>query len=123
MAYTPTTWAKGDVVTSEKLNKLEGGTSAATTLVVNAETDSQTSVTALDQTAGDIFAAAQAGGVVVKTVTGEDLADVAALLLASVTADGYQFVVMGSSENATFYAATADDYPTDEAPASGGGDS
>lgn len=29
MAYTPTEWKKGDVVTSEKLNKLEGGVAGA----------------------------------------------------------------------------------------------
>lgn len=29
MSYTPTTWSKGDVVTSAKLNKLEQGVAAA----------------------------------------------------------------------------------------------
>ena len=29
MSYTPTTWATGDVITAEKLNKLEGGVANA----------------------------------------------------------------------------------------------
>ena len=35
MAYTPTSWSSGDVVTSEKLNKIEDGIENATMVVVN----------------------------------------------------------------------------------------
>lgn len=34
MAYTPTVWAKGDVITAEKLNKAEQGISSTNPLVI-----------------------------------------------------------------------------------------
>lgn len=37
MAYTPTEWATGDVITAEKLNKAENGIAAATTVVCQVE--------------------------------------------------------------------------------------
>lgn len=41
MSYTPTNWQSGDIVTSEKLNKLENGVAGAggVVLVVNTTTD------------------------------------------------------------------------------------
>lgn len=60
MAYEPTTWKTGDVVTSAKLNKLEQGVTAAGGLVVTmtvtfGETDPERAV--LDKTAGEIISA------------------------------------------------------------------
>lgn len=37
MAYTPTVWATGDVITAEKLNKAEQGIADATTIICQVE--------------------------------------------------------------------------------------
>lgn len=60
MAYEPTNWRTGDVVTSAKLNKLEQGVAAGGGLIVNmtvtwGETDPESVV--LDKTAGEIISA------------------------------------------------------------------
>ena len=40
MSYIPTTWKSGDVVTSEKLNKLENGVAGGGVLIVNVDDNS-----------------------------------------------------------------------------------
>lgn len=60
MAYEPTTWKAGDVVTSAKLNKLERAVASSGPLVVTmtvtwGETDPERIV--LDKTAGEIISA------------------------------------------------------------------
>ena len=54
MAYEPTEWKSGDVVTSAKLNKIEGGISSGGVLVITADPDTDT----LDHTWQDIHDAA-----------------------------------------------------------------
>lgn len=60
MAYTPTTWKSGDVVTSAKLNKLEQGV-ASTVFVVTLSHDEETSTYSTDKPYADILAAYEAG--------------------------------------------------------------
>ena len=64
MSYTPTNWANGDVITTEKLNKIESGIVAANSgggvLVVNDVNGT------LDKTAGEIMAAAETTGAIIK---------------------------------------------------------
>lgn len=60
MAYTPTTWKSGDVVTSAKLNKLEQGV-ASTVFVVTLSYDEETSTYSTDKPYADILAAYEAG--------------------------------------------------------------
>ena len=65
MSYTPTEWKSGDVVTSQKLNKLEEGVANAGgggLLLICAEQDEQTMV--LNYTFGEIKAAVRAGGAI-----------------------------------------------------------
>lgn len=63
MAYEPTEWKSGDVVTSAKLNKLEQGVAnAGGGLVVNA-TEIE-GVLTLDKTYNEIKAVIQQGGMV-----------------------------------------------------------
>jgi len=67
MSYTPTEWNNGDVITAEKLNKLENGVAAGGSgggvLVVNiTESDG---VYTTDKTAGEIKAAFESGTPVV----------------------------------------------------------
>lgn len=60
MAYVPTEWATGDVITAEKLNKAEGGIAAASAFVCTIEFESATEAT-IDQDYDDIVAAIRAG--------------------------------------------------------------
>ena len=52
MAYTPTEWRTGDVITAEKLNKLENGISDNSSVNVVFITDTSGS---LDKTAGELY--------------------------------------------------------------------
>ena len=66
MSYTPTTWATGDVITAEKLNKLENGVADGTKLfVINAtgvaSQDNPQTTPTLDKTYDEIKAAYDAG--------------------------------------------------------------
>lgn len=54
MAYEPTVWKSGDVVTSAKLNKIEQGIANAI-LKVNITIDEQTGVATLDKTWQEIL--------------------------------------------------------------------
>ena len=60
MAYTPTEWETGDVITAEKLNKAEQGIAAASAFVCSIEFASATAAT-IDQAYADIVAAIRAG--------------------------------------------------------------
>lgn len=60
MAYEPTTWKSGDVVTSAKLNKLEQGV-ANTVFIVTLAYDEATSTYSTDKPYADIVAAYEAG--------------------------------------------------------------
>lgn len=67
MAYEPTTWKSGDVVTSAKLNKIEGGVaSAGGVFVCHAEYVQE--ARRLDHTFAEIEAALQAGKVILLVV-------------------------------------------------------
>ena len=71
MPYTPTNWAKGDIITAERLNKIEQGIQSASSgesniLVVNCNYDTTwEDYLYLDQTLGNIYAAVIAGNRVV----------------------------------------------------------
>ena len=65
MAYEPTEWKSGDVVTSAKLNKLEQAV-AGCSLVVHATTEGD--VKTLDKTWQEIFDAFSAGASVVVVI-------------------------------------------------------
>lgn len=61
MSYTPTNWVNGDIITAEKLNKMEQGI-AANTMVVTANTDPNTRITGpFDATWQQIYDALKAG--------------------------------------------------------------
>ena len=62
MSYTPTTWKSGDVVTSEKLNKIEQGITNAN-IIINGTFNEQTGLITLDKTWQEIFDAN--GGVII----------------------------------------------------------
>lgn len=60
MAYTPTEWASGDVVTSQKLNKLEQGVAGAGFSVVEFEFDTTNTKYVSVRTTESILAELQA---------------------------------------------------------------
>lgn len=79
MSYTPTTWKSGDVVTSAKLNKLEGGVAAANDeFVITCTPTAQDLSGTVDKTNAEIFAAYQAGKKIVIQILGQggDVANV-----------------------------------------------
>lgn len=54
MAYIPTEWATGDVITAEKLNKAENGIAAAGPVMIPAEYDADTSTITLSASYDDL---------------------------------------------------------------------
>lgn len=66
MAYTPTEWQTGDVVTAEKLNKIEGAIEECSSNVptvsglVEASMDPETNIVTLNKSFSDLFAIIQA---------------------------------------------------------------
>ena len=72
MAYTPTVWKTGDVITAEKLNKAEQGIAAASDAVfyVTFTYDELTETTTADKTMAEIEEAISAGKAVFCKLTG-----------------------------------------------------
>lgn len=70
MAYEPTNWKTGDVVTSAKLNKLENGVAAASSggglLAVNVteSVEDGSAIYTMDKTAGELFEAGKSNFIV-----------------------------------------------------------
>lgn len=127
MTYEPTEWKTGDVVTSAKLNKLEQGVADASggggVLVVGMTMDvsSGTPALVLDKTAGEIWGA---GFAILRyngaTVFEQDDIDRSAPLMLAACGQpdsifpGYSFTfpISEASDDISFLAETADDYPT-----------
>jgi hypothetical protein len=77
MSYTETTWKKGDAITAEKLNNIEGGIKANETAIGNnvfivnvvAEDNSGTITATADKTRQEMSAAADAGKPIIIRLT------------------------------------------------------
>lgn len=54
MAYTPTEWVTGDVITAEKLNKAEQGIAEASALIIQGVYDESTSTSTIQETFANI---------------------------------------------------------------------
>lgn len=65
MSYTPTEWNTGDIVTAEKLNKLENGVASGGIFIVNTLVDEQTLRPILDKTWQEIKDAFDAMNIVI----------------------------------------------------------
>lgn len=64
MAYTPTVWETGDVITAEKLNKAEEGIADACVYMIPIDYDPETSEPYLQASFDDIYTAVSAGRLV-----------------------------------------------------------
>ena len=73
MAYTPTAWETGDVVTAAKLNKIEGGVDTASNPFIVTLTPTALDYSGtMDKTVGEIYEAWLAGKkVIFRMATGE----------------------------------------------------
>lgn len=122
MAYTPTVWKSGDIVTSTKLNKLETAvkdvtdTASAAAVAANIlkhvtiSVNGDTGVETFDTKAKAAYDAMKAG-TVYATRTVDTTTDLYNGMIASYdTSDGYTFYLLGVEK--AFVAATDDDYPT-----------
>ena len=118
MAYSPTEWKTGDVVTSAKLNKIEQGI-ADGVMVVQVNFDAQTEEYTFATKAGDIYNAWMSGAAVI--VDGATMNNAGfARITAVFSVEGYDYVFVfrdGRYDNLWYFAAaTADDYPTPVTP-------
>ena len=118
MSYTPTEWQRGDIVTSQKLNKLEQGVANAggsgIFYVTKIFTGSDPVITSLNKTWKEIRDAAQSSLVTCKrTYADEDSCDFVYLSGYAEASNGDPYAVMFSSGE-TFFADTENDYPNDE---------
>lgn len=112
MAYEPTNWKSGDVVTSSKLNKMESGIVAATPYIVNMIWNEDSEKFSLDKTANEIMEALKTTIVIVLDV-GEEYACAFLMINGWLDSESNGFVVydQGSSGTIKFEAATPNDYP------------
>ena len=110
MAYEPTNWKSGDVVTSAKLNQIEGGIASGGVLIVHEDEETG----ALDHTWQEIHDAALA------VLKFEGNPDECCILSQAVADDAYylsfaSFVADGAGgitvELYTYVAESADSYP------------
>ena len=72
MAYTPTVWATGDIITAEKLNKAENGIAANSNIVYVAKGEVDDGVPVITEgDFDDACAVIEAGGIVALTLSVE----------------------------------------------------
>ena len=109
MSYEPTEWKTGDIVTAEKLNKMENGIEdAGGVLLVNAILDPQTNMHTLDKTWQQIY---DSHACFIRTVYGENSVYWEIVREAYGSSMGYGVAVYGIQSDS--YACSApDQYPT-----------
>ena len=115
MAYTPTVWETGDVITAEKLNKAENGIAAASDMMFFVDYGETSSV--LDKTAGEIKTACEAGKIVIFRNYDEEYIALTQALIDFVFQDRTQkyqvkFVDPTYLVDTIYEAASLTDYPT-----------
>lgn len=122
MSYTPTVWKTGDIVSSQRLNKLEEGVrDAYEVMVINIVTEDPAqsaknllrasrggSTVFLDKTWQQIFDALIAGKLCAIKRTGEGVASFAPVTTAS-TEEGSYKILSGAGN---FKTSSADGYPS-----------
>lgn len=115
MAYTPTEWQSGDIVTSEKLNNMEQGIAAAGVVEVLFEAAYAEGATlptiTCDHTAEEIVAAKEAGKHVVCSLRYDTSSSLYICVEQTIERDVTPYVVVKFLEHvANASAATSDDF-------------
>ena len=118
MAYEPTNWQKGDIVTAEKLNKLEGAIASTCLYGQITDVDSGSAIE-LNIKARDLVNAVESGIPVFANYNTEDdgFSAIELLRMQAVInlGDGaYQFGFLAGSAAYNLIAASLDDYPKEE---------
>ena len=111
MAYTPTVWETGDVITAEKLNKAEQGIAAASGIVgvFPIGVTHEGNVATLNKKYSDSLAAVSAGqlGIIYEIVEGEYSGD----YIVSMYLDSDSYTV-ATNQDAVFTTDSEDGYPS-----------
>ena len=84
MAYIPTEWETGDVITAEKLNKAENGIAAATTIICTVEFNEEHSSATIDTAYSKIKADFLAGKNIIFQTIDADNGEYNNMLLCSI---------------------------------------
>ena len=110
MSYNKTTWQTGDIVTAEKLNKLEDGVAdASEVFIIGLQEDAPTT---LDTTWKEIHDALISGKLVVRIEIDDEFNAVYSSIVSSVRENlGYYYVVIGDSSGDTYKTDTETGYP------------
>lgn len=119
MAYEPTVWKSGDVVTSAKLNKLEQGVASCGGVMVVTDTEGT-----LNKTWQEICDAATVGAVFIKSIyegSLEKSIDLYLVNLVSFDSGGYYAAIVSGADaqglQYTYYVTnSADGYPVASSP-------
>lgn len=114
MSYTPTEWNTGDIVTAEKLNKLENGVAGGSgdgNFIVNILFDETTHGATLDKTWQEIKDATDAGKLVLAYSNGG--IDGMTFLFLIVAIEEYEITILNvlDKSDIPFTANDANDYP------------
>ena len=125
MSYEPTNWQEGDLITSERLNKMEQGIASGEggIFLIPAEYDSSTGNATMQKTAGEIFEAASSGKLCVMEVHSQDngVLTINQPVLTGVSKNGSMYMI--NINDVTFYANSPTEYPSTSTAPSGGDDS
>ena len=122
MSYEATEWSDGDIITAQKLNKLENGVVNAGSggiLVVTGSHDGN--VSTLDHTFDEIYSAAQTGIVILKDVIDEGPQWYPSIEISPFSRayydtyfDTYTVVFSVGGNGVDFYTSSPDGYPIHE---------
>lgn len=112
MAYEPTEWKKGDTITAEKLNNMEGGIEAISKKVfpVGQSYDADTNTTTLTKTWKEIRDAMASGALCYTFYDEEGEAFTEMLVGTPIVNDSTYRVLLGS--NVAYDATSEDGYPS-----------
>lgn len=116
MAYTPTVWKDGDVVTSARLNKIENAieaiaeTNLLTPMIVEIQENSETGAKTLNMTWQQIHDAFVSGRKVLVTLINDSVSIYRSILEIGFSDKGYSVTIY----RVTFTCDTASGYPSTE---------
>lgn len=111
MSYTPTEWNTGDIVTAEKLNKVESGLSTVSNNIVIVNTTRADEYWVLSKTWNEIHDAMIRGKIVIVIMIMDDNVYYGYVGCAEIDEnERYSYVITTSEDD--FYAETATSYPS-----------